>query len=135
MIGGAFCLIGAGLSVVAGWHVIRRLAFIRSSAVTPGVVVALREERDGMDAQRVRYPRVRFRTASGRDITFESSMARGGDAWSIGDAVSVRYQHDHPETAEFDSVLALWGATLLFGALAMVFLGVGTGLLFGLIPV
>ena len=135
MIGGAFCLIGAGLSVVAGWHLTGRLAFIRSSAVTSGMIVALSEVRDGMEAQRFRYPRVRFRTASGRDITFESSMGRGGDTWKIGDAVSVRYQLDHPEAAEFDSVLALWGATLLFGALAMVFLGVGAGLLFGLIPV
>ena len=88
---------GAGLSLAAARHFIRRLAFIRNSAVAGGVVVALREERDGMDTQRVRFPRVRFRTASGRDVTFEAGMARGGAAWQIGEAVSVRYRVDHPE--------------------------------------
>ena len=62
IVGGILFLIGAGLSIVASRHFIRRLAFIRSSAVVPGVVVALREERDGMETQRFRYPRVRFHT-------------------------------------------------------------------------
>ena len=135
VLGGIFSLIGAGLSVVAGRHFIRRLAFVRSSAVVSGVVVALREERDGMEAQSFRYPRVRFRTASGRDVTFESGMARGGDAWRIGETVSVRHRLDYPEMAEFDSVAALWGPTLVFALLAVVFLGLGAGLWFGFIPV
>ena len=135
VLGGIFSLIGAGLSVVAGRHFIRRLAFVRSSAVVAGVIVALREERDGMEAQSFRYPRVRFRTASGRDVTFESGMARGGDAWRIGATVSVRHRLDDPEMAEFDSVAALWGPTLVFALLAIVFLGVGAGLWLGFIPV
>ena len=100
-----------------------------------GVVVALREERDGMDSQSFRYPRVRFRTDSGRDITFESGMGRGGAGWKTGEAVSVRYQRDQPEVAELDSFASLWGPTLLFTLLAVVFMAVGAGLWFGLIPV
>ena len=87
-----------------------------------------------MEAQSFRYPSVQFRTAAGREITIESSMAVGG-AWRIGKAVSVRYRLDHPEIAEFDSFAALWGPTLLFALLALVFVGVGAGLLFGFIPV
>jgi len=87
-----------------------------------------------MEAQSFRYPRVRFRTAAGRDITVESSMAFGG-TWRIGEAVSVRYRLDHPEIAEFDNFAALWGPTLLFALLALAFVGVGAGLLFGFIPV
>ena len=135
IVGGSFFLIGAGLSIVAGRHFIRRLAFIRSSAVVPGVVVALREERDGMETQRFRYPRVRFRTASGRETTFESGMARGGAAWRTGEVVSVRYRCDQPELAELDSFASLWGPTLLFALLAVVFGGVGFGVWFGFIPV
>jgi Protein of unknown function (DUF3592) len=131
---GIFVASGAGLSLVAARHFIRQLAFIRHSAVTDGVVVALREERDGMDTQRVRFPRVRFRTASGRDVTFEAGMARGGAAWHIGEVVSVRYLMDHPERAEFDSVAALWGPTMMFALLAIVFVSVGVGLWFGFIP-
>ena len=130
-----FVVSGAGLFLVAARHFMRRLAFIRNSAVAGGVVVSLREERDGMDTQRVRFPRVRFRTASGRDVTFEAGMARGGAAWQIGEAVSVRYRVDHPETAEFDSVVALWGPTVVFALLAVVFVSVGVSLWFGFIPV
>jgi hypothetical protein len=130
-----FSIIGAGLLVVAGQRFTRRLAFIRNSSVAPGVVVALREERDGMEAQSFRFPKVRFRTAAGREVTVESSMARGGAAWRLGQAVPVRYQIDHPETAEFDSFTALWGPTLVFALLAMAFGGVGAGLLSGFIPV
>jgi hypothetical protein len=103
--------------------------------VAPGVVVALREERDGMESQSFSYPRVRFRTASGRDITFESGMGRGGASWKTGEVVSVRYQRDQPEVAELDSFASLWGPTVLFALLAIVFVAVGAGLWFGLIPV
>ena len=125
---------GAGLFLVAARHFTRRLAFIRNSAVAGGVVVALREERDGMDTQRVWFPRVRFRTTSGRDVTFEAGIGRGGAAWQVGEAVSVRYRVDHPEMAEFDSVVALWGPTVVFALLAVVFVSVGVSLWFGFIP-
>ena len=125
---------GAALFLVAARHFIRRLAFIRNSAVAGGVVVALREERDGTDTQRVRFPRVRFRTSSGRDVTFEAGIGRGGAAWQIGEAVSVRYRVDHPEMAEFDSVVALWGPTAVFALLAVVFVSVGVSIWFGFIP-
>jgi len=101
--------------------------------VVPGVVVALREERDGMESQRFCYPRVRFQTASGRDITFESGMARGSAAWKTGEVVSVRYRRDQPEVAELDGFASLWGSTLLFALLSVVFLAVGVGIWLGLI--
>jgi hypothetical protein len=131
---GIFGLSGVALSVVAGRYCIGRLEFIRRSAVVQGMVVGLREERDGMDARSVRYPRIRFQTVDGRDITFESDMARGGDTWRIGETLSVRYRLDHPETAELDSFAALWGATITFALLAFVFIAVGAGLWWGFIP-
>lgn len=101
--------------------------------MVPGIVVALNEARDGMDTQSVSFPRVRFRTDSGREVTFESGMARGGKAWAIGDTVPVRYQRDDPQVAEFNSFAALWGPTLAFGVLAAAFLVAGTALLLGVI--
>ena len=108
---------------------------MRNSAVADGTVVALREERDGMDTQRVRFPRVRFRTTSGQDVTFEAGMGRSGAAWRIGEAMSVRYRVDRPEIAEFDSVAALWGPTVVFALLALVFASVAVSLWFGFIRV
>lgn len=74
-------------------------------------------------------------TPSGRDVTFESGMARGGGGWRTGETVSVRYQRDQPEMAESESFAALWGPTVGFAILAAVFVGVGAGLWFGVIPV
>jgi len=48
--------------------------------------------------------------------------------------VSVRYRVDRPEMAEFDSVVALWGPTVVFALLAVVFVTVGVSLWFGFIP-
>jgi hypothetical protein len=127
-------LSGIGVSVVAARHFARRLAFIRKSAVADGIVVALREERDGMDNQHASFPRVRFRAASGREVTFEAGMAHGAHGWHVGEVVSVRYRVERPEIAELDGFVALWGPTLVFTLLAVVFVGVGISLWLEFIP-
>lgn len=134
VIGGLFVVIGAGLTLVAVRHGMRRLTFMQKSAVVDGVVVALREDRDGMDTVPMRSPRVRFRTASGRDISFEAGIARSGAAWQVGETVRVRYRVEHPETAELDSFVALWGPAVVFAVLALAFLGVGLSAWLGFIP-
>jgi hypothetical protein len=110
-------------------------ALISSTAGVTGVVGAVREELDGQETQRVKYARIRFRTSACPDVTFESEMAIGGRGWTIGDAVQVRYRLDHPETAEVDSVAALWGASLLFALLGVAFLGMGMSIWLGFIPI
>jgi hypothetical protein len=62
-------------------------------------------------------------------------MAHSGEARRIGDVVTVRYRYDQPESAEVASFAALWGASLLFGFLAVIFLVLSTLLWLGLIPV
>jgi hypothetical protein len=133
VLGALFLASGGTVAVIAARHFVRRLAFVRRSSVVAGVVIGEREEREGTDTQTVCYPRVRFRTASGRDITFESQMGRGRPC-RIGQAVSVRYHRDRPEIAEFDSFAALWGPTAMFALLAVVFTAVGAALWLGLIP-
>jgi hypothetical protein len=46
----------------------------------------------------------------------------------------VRYPPDYPERAELDSLVALWGPTVLFALLAVVFVSVGIGVWFGFMP-
>ena len=127
--------IGLVLLGVAGRHFVRRRAFILGSSTAAGVIVALSEERDGQDTSNMRYAKVRFRTLSGRDVTFESEMGLGGEAYRIGSALPVRYRLDHPETAEVDSFMALWGAPLAFAVLGIVFLAIGVSVWLGVIPV
>jgi hypothetical protein len=82
-LGWLFTVSGAGLALVAIWHFTPRRAFIRGSSVATGVVVALWAEPDGSNIQPLGYPQIRLRAAPGREITFESRMARGGGAWTV----------------------------------------------------
>lgn len=131
---GIFMVGGAGLFVLACRQFARRLAFVRNSAAAVGAVVSLRRERDGMDTQNCLFPLIRFQTASGRTITFESRMGRSDDAWHIGDRVPVRYRVDRPELAELEGFLALWFSTLILLVLATVLAGLAVGLWLGVIP-
>src|SRR5262245_53663327 len=87
-------LLGACLSVFAGWQVVQRLAFLGISVTVPGEVVGVTDVRDGIECTQA--PRVRFRTLSGREITFDSALSSGPSAWSVGAHVKVRYQPDQP---------------------------------------
>jgi len=101
--------------------------------VADGVVIGVREERDPTDVNLLYRPRIRFRTASGQELTFESSVASGETEWRVGAPIRVRYDTTNPVAAECDSAVALWGATALFALMALVFLGLGAGLLLGVI--
>lgn len=128
-----FALLGGGLLVMAGRECARRRLFVRQSTRVHGVIVALREHREGVE---ITYaPRVRFQAPSGGEITFESGMSSNPPVGRVGAAVAVRFRSDQPQVAEIDTFLSLWGTTLLFGALGVAFTFVGLGILTGLIPV
>jgi hypothetical protein len=131
--GALFALIGATLLATAGRQYARRKAFFRGSATGSGIVVALTENRE-TDAVSY-FPKVRFRTSSGREITFQSGMGSSVEARRIGDAVAVRYRSEQPEDAELDGFMPLWGPTLILEALGVSFLLVGFGILTGSLPV
>ena len=96
-------------------------------------IVGLTENREREEISY--FPKVRFQTASGREVTFESEMGSSSEAGRIVDTVAVRYRPDQPEAAEIDSFMSLWGVALLSGGLGLVFLFVGLGILAGLLPV
>jgi hypothetical protein len=128
-----FALVGGAMLIVAGRQFARRRAFVRHSAVASGTIVGLTENREREEISY--FPTVRFRTASGREVTFESEMGSSSEAGRIGDTVAVRYRPDQPEAAEIDSFMSLWGMALLSGGLGLVFLFLGLGILAGLLPV
>ena len=119
--------------IAAGRQFTRRRAFIRLSASASGTIVGLTENRERDEISY--FPKVKFQTASGREITFQSQMGSSSEAGRIGQSVAVRYRTDQPDVAEIDSFMSLWGLALLFGVLGVVFLFVGFGILFGLLPI
>jgi hypothetical protein len=128
-----FALVGAAMLMAAGRRYTRTRAFVRQSAIAPGTIVALTENRERDEISY--FPKVTFRTPSGREITFQSEMGSSLDAGRIGHAVVVRYRPDQPHTAEIDSFMSLWGLALVFGVLGGVFLFTGLGILLGLLAI
>jgi hypothetical protein len=127
-----FVAVGAAMSLSAGRRFLEQRTFLHRSEVATGVVVELVERSDGDDT--ARFPKVRFRTSSGSEVTFESE-ASSPAMLQVGGTVRVRYQRDQPQKAELASFSALWGTTLLFAMLGVVFLFVGFGILSGWLPV
>ena len=133
IIGVIFVAAGTGLSFQAIRLVIQRRVFLRDSEVATGVIVALVETRDEDEASC--FPTVRFRTATGQVVTFQSGAGTGKADWRVGDPVEVRYRRDRPDSAEVSSFAALWGLALVFAVLGIGFLFVGIAVLAGWIPV
>jgi hypothetical protein len=128
-----FALVGAGMLIAAARQFARRRAFLRNSATASGTVVALTESRDRDENSY--FPKVKFQTTSGLEVTFQSEMGSSCEAKQIGDPVTVRYRPDQPHLAEIDALMPLWGLTVLFGGLGVVFLFVGLGILAGVLAV
>ena len=133
VVSSVFVLVGAALLIAAGREFTRRRAFLRNSATTSGTIIALTENREEDEISF--FPKVEFRTPSGRSITFQSAMGSSTATTRIGDSITVRYRLDQPQVAEIDAFMPLWGKTLVFGALGGVFLFVGAGILTGVLTV
>jgi len=133
ILSGIFALIGGVMLVAAARQFARRRIFLRHSAIALGRIVSLTENREGDEISY--FPKVKFQTPSGREVTFQSAMGSSSEAGRIGHIVAVRYRSDQPHVAEINSFMSLWGLTLLFGALGAVFLFVGLGIVGGLLVV
>jgi uncharacterized protein DUF3592 len=128
-----FALVGAAMLVAAVKEFTRKRAFLRNSVIASGIVIALTENRERDEISY--FPTVKFQTSSGSDITFESAMGSSSQGKSIGDSVAVRYRPDQPHVSEIDAFMPLWGLTLLFSVLGVVFLFVGVGILTGVLAI
>jgi Protein of unknown function (DUF3592) len=117
-----FAGIGLLLLAVAAVTTILTFRFVADSERADGTVVDLRESYDPEDNTTSYYPVVRFETADGRQIRFESDASTSDD---VGDTVEVLYDPDDPEDAKLAGFFNLWGLSLIFGALGAAFTGVG----------
>ena len=130
-----FALVGGAMLVAARWQFTRRRAFVQDSAIASGTIVELIEERvrnttsGSMNDEISYFPKVKFQTPSGREVTFQSETGRGWKAGQIGRTVAVRYRPDQPDVAEIDSFMSLWGVTLVLGVVGGGFLFAGLGMI------
>jgi hypothetical protein len=128
-----FILIGIVLLSLAARQSAKKRVFLQGSLTSSGEIVRFTEVPDGVEKSY--FPKVKFSTAEGREIIFQSEMGSNTPVYKIGDTIRVRYSRNQPFNAEIDSFLALWGAALIFGLLGGVFSFVGLGILIGWLPI
>jgi|HubBroStandDraft_6_1064221.scaffolds.fasta_scaffold113456_1 hypothetical protein len=73
------------------------------------------------------YPRIRFRTDDGQDITTITNTGSYPPAHHINEAVTILYDPQQPYHAVIRSFAELWMLPLVFSGLGLLFLSIGAG--------
>jgi hypothetical protein len=98
--------LGLGCLVLAAYLSWRTLSFATDAQRATGEVVSYREVSDG-DETRHR-PRLRFKTASGEIVQFDSQMATTTERFRVGEQVPVVYKARNPTNARVASFQDNW---------------------------
>ncbi len=110
----AALLLGKGLATFD-----HSLELVRTTEITEGTIqrmVPYLGGRIGKENSLVYLPEVKFTTASGRSVQFQSREVRRADHFRTGDRVPVRYDPAQPEQAVIATFAALWALPLIYAA-------------------
>src|SRR5262245_42064273 len=116
-------LVGIALLVVAALVHLRSRAVFKKGITTTGVIVRFAARDSGADDGTVRAPIVKFKTRTGEDIEFESSLGSSPMPYGKGEEVPVVYSPEYPQQAEISQPMALWGMELVLGGFGILSLG------------
>jgi hypothetical protein len=118
-------ILGSLSLLVAFGSWIYTLHFTHVAAHTSGMVIEMQQQTD-KDTGSVSYaPTFRFQDAAGVQHTVSSGFFQSPPEFHVGDAVSVLYLSDAPQTARIDSFWQVWGLPSLAGLLGSFTLFVG----------
>lgn len=121
-----FLGIGVAMLVAAGYSYLHTREFVASAVAADGVVIAnVWSTSSGRNRSAAAYPRVRFRTAAGREVTFVSGVGTNPPSYRAGESVEVLYDPGDPANARIHSFGSLYVLPLVFGILGTVFSLVG----------
>ncbi len=128
----AFRLIGMvflGFALVA---TIGTLRFTTDAVRLDGTVVDLRVEQNAVPLMRaeeetglIYYPIVEYEGPDGAVRQFEGRAGRQRPVYEAGDTVTVLLRLSDPAGARIDSLLGIWGSSIILGGMAVAFLLVG----------
>ncbi|MGH6932218.1 MAG: DUF3592 domain-containing protein [Dongiaceae bacterium] len=113
-------MIGAGLLGAAGYLTIDTRRFVAAAATAQGEVIDVIASQDS-DDDVVYRPRVRFRTADGRDQEFTSTIGSKPAGFYVGEVIEVMYDPARPSDAHINSFFQLWFAPLVLGGMGTTF--------------
>jgi hypothetical protein len=124
----AFMPLGLLLLLGAAWTVSSTRTWIAHAIEVPGSVIEMVRMRDSDNTGYLFAPVVRFKTAEGNTVEFESGLRSNPPAYRTGQAVSVLYDPDEPRSAAIRGFFSLWLMPLILGFIGSIFLIVGTGM-------
>lgn len=117
------------LFVIVGWfpiiqatrRMVRNQNLLRIGMKASGTVIDYRQTSEEI------WPVVRFVTADGLTVTFESLYHPGYSGYSMGQRVPVVYDPRAPRVAEINEPERLWGGIGLSYAIGLLFMAFGGG--------
>ncbi|HUI56914.1 MAG TPA: DUF3592 domain-containing protein [Bryobacteraceae bacterium] len=123
---GVFLFVGLGLLAGGVLAIQHTRHFVRNAVLAQGVVTE--NVRPG-GGRAVYYPRVRFRTAGGRQISFLSSGGSNPPAYRVGESVTVLYDPQDPYNVSIRSFWNVWVLPFILCSLGVFFFLVGGALM------
>ena len=119
-----FLAVGVLCIVIGAVVLVRTMQFVAKAEHATGTVIELTGEIDS-EGDELFFPVVRFTTADGKEIEFESSSGSSPASHSTGDRVEVLYDPDDPNDAQLSGFVDLWLFTIIFFLVGGAFLAVG----------
>lgn len=124
---GLFAFLPIGLLMLAGAAAIvwTTTAWLKRTVEVQGTVVEMRRTADKDMFQ----PVVRFLTANGKTIQFDTSFRSNPPAYRVGETVRVVYLPEEPERPAVRGFLSLWMGPMILGFIGAIFTAVGAGMI------
>jgi len=127
---GLFFVIGLGLLIGGVFSIQHKRRFLQTAVEVPGVVTenVWREERTNQTDQNVTwafYPRIRFRTSDGQDISFITNTGSNPPSYRVNEPITILYDPQQPYHAYIKSFAELWMVSVVLCGLGVVFSSFG----------
>lgn len=129
---GRFVVFPVGVLMLAGagYKLVDTRAWLARSIQAQGSVIDMVQIRDRDTGSITFAPLVRFRTADGRMVDFQSTFASNPPSHVTGEAVTILYDPMRPGSAAISGFFSIWLGTLILGIIGGVFVVFGVGAAF-----
>lgn len=126
---GKFVIFPVGVLMLAGagYKFLDTRAWLARSIEAQGSVIEMVSIRDRDTGSLTFAPLVRFRTAEGRMVDFQSTFSSNPPAHSAGETVTVLYDPARPASAAISGFFSIWFGTMILGIIGAVFATCGLG--------
>jgi len=125
---GLFFVVGLGLFIGGIYSFQNTRRFLQTAIEVPGVVTenVWREERSSDNrASWAFYPRIRFRTSDGQNISFISNTGSSPPSYRVNEPITILYDPQQPYHASIKSFSELWMLPVLLCGMGSLFSSFG----------